>query len=197
MTKASVLLCAFLIACGNPDDILAIDDSDASDQDPQALEGQLSQLVRDAIDDDPATSRVPFERAMQDCYVEARARGPLEVHTMGRYLALGDTMMLVRVTIPKAPELARCIEDAVMHEAPPGWARAPDSLASGSFAIDLGGPARDVRLDDIAQQYDEHVKGMAALMREVVERGLLPADHRLVHEALAAEAEITRRAEGR
>jgi hypothetical protein len=58
---------------------------------------------------------------------------------------------------------------------------------NGSFAIDLGGPAKTAPLGDVARQYEEHVKGMAALMRDVVERGLLPAEHHLVREALAAE----------
>lgn len=190
MFKAAVSLLALLVACGNPDDALEFDQ-------PGASERELSELVRGAIDDAASTDNAPFTSALQTCYEEASARAPVEAHTIGRYLALGDTMMLVRVELPEAPELASCIEDAVMQEAPPGWSRAPDSLASGSFAIDLGGPAKALQLDDIAQQYDEHVAGMAALMHEVVERGLLPGDHRLVREALAAQAEIAQRAERR
>jgi hypothetical protein len=176
MTKACVLLCALAVACGNPDDALVSDD---------AIEGQLSELVRATVDD--AATTAPFEAVSQDCYANTSAStAAREVHAIGRYLALGETMMLVRVSIPEAPELAQCIEAAVMHEAPPGWSQAPDALLNGSFAIDLGGPAKAVEVSDLARQYDEHVQGMAALMREVVERGLLPADHRLVTEALAA-----------
>jgi hypothetical protein len=187
MTKASVLLCALLLACGNPDAPLGSADPEASEQDAQALEARRSESALDAVDDNTTPAEVPFERATRDCYAQAPAPGPREVHTLGRYLALGDTMLLVRVTIPQAPELVRCIEHAVAHESPPGWSQAPDALVSGSFAIDLGGPAKPVAWDDIPDQYEAHIQGMAALMRDVVERGILPADHRLVREALAAE----------
>ena len=128
----------------------------------------------------------PFQHAMEQCYGQDTSSEE-EVHTVGRYLALGDRMMAVRVDIPRAPALARCIEDAVMRAAPPGWEQDPDALGCGSFAIDLGGPPPAARPGDIGRQYEAHQRGMAALMREVVQRGLLPSDHHLVREALAAD----------
>lgn len=154
----------------------------------EALEGQLMEQIAlspDSVAGLSAEDGAPFQRAMEECHEQSA--GP-EVHTVGRYLALGDRMMAVRVVIPRAPALARCIEDAVMQAAPPGWEQAPAALGSGSFAIDLGGSPPPTRIGDIARQYEEHQRGMAALMREVVERGLLPADHPLVREALSAGA---------
>jgi hypothetical protein len=163
---------------------------DVSEDAPEDFEELLIERIAlspDSGEDLAAADGAPFQRAMDECYAES-ARPGLEVHTVGRYLALGDTMMAVRVSIPRAPALARCIEEAVMQAAPPGWEQAPDALGCGSFAIDLGGAPPPARVSDIARQYDEHQRGMAALMREVVERGLLPADHALVREALAAGA---------
>jgi hypothetical protein len=177
MTRAFVLLCACLLACGEPGEAISSDQLGALD----------AALLSEPATAEDIAADLPFERVMRDCYAEALARAPsLEVHAMGRYLALGDTMMAVRVTIPKAPRLARCIEDAVSQSVPPGAAEAPDALGAGSFAIDLGGPPAPVQFADIERQYEEHQKGTAALMREVVTRGVLPADHPLVREALAA-----------
>jgi hypothetical protein len=184
MTKVSSLLCAFFLACGDPDDALVSEEGEANAQATAVFETQLSE--RASVD--AKTTEVPFARALEDCYAETLARGRrVEVHTIGRYLALGDTMMAVRVAIPSAPTLARCIEEAVSQSVPPGASEAPDALASGSFAIDLGGPPPPVQIADIARQYEAHRKGMAALMREVVALGLLPQDHPLVQEALQEE----------
>ncbi len=158
-------------------------------EDPAEFEELLIEQIAHSPDGGESVSEqgVPFQRAMDDCYAES-VDTELEVHTVGRYLALGDRMMAVRVAIPRAPALARCIEEAVMQAAPPGWEQAPDALGCGSFAIDLGGPPPTARISDIARQYEEHQRGMAALMREVVERGLLPADHHMVREALSFDS---------
>lgn len=168
--------------------VLAVGCGDIADDAPAELEAQLLEQSAHSSDGGESAPQqgTPFQRVMEECYAESAA-SPGEVHTVGRYLALGDRMMAVRVIIPRAPALARCIEDAVMESAPPGWEQAPDALGCGSFAIDLGGPPPPARIGDIARQYEDHQRGMAALMREVVERGLLPADHRLVREALAAD----------
>jgi hypothetical protein len=50
----------------------------------------------------------------------------------------------------------------------------------------LFSPSANIRVS-IADAPELHFESTAALMREVVERELLPADHRLVREALAAE----------
>jgi hypothetical protein len=168
--------------------VVAIGCADVADDAPADFEEQLIERIAlspASGDSLAAEDGAPFQRAMDDCYAQS-ARPGFEVHTVGRYLALGDTMMAVRVSIPRAPALACCIEDAVMQAAPPGWEQAPDALGCGSFAIDLGGPPPPARVSDIARQYEEHQRGMAGLMREVVERGLLPADHPLVREALSA-----------
>lgn len=180
MTKANLLLCALLATCAQ-----ACGDSETLD------DGADSRLLADAVWSVARTTsptEPPFLSAMRACYAEAAATDPeLSVHTVGRYLALGDRMMAVRVSIPTAPLLARCIEDTVMDDVPPGSAHAPDALACGSFAIDLGGPPPPLQAGDIERQYQEHEQGMQALMREVVTRGLLPADHPLVREVLRNE----------
>ena len=179
----TVLRAAALLAAA----FLFVGCADVAGDVPGALEEQLIEsLAHSADGGELAEDGPPFQRIMEECYAQSALDS--EVHTVGRYLALGDRMMLVRVSMPRAPELARCIEDAVTQVAPPGWEQDPDALGCGSFAIDLGGPPPAVHVTDIARQYEQHQRGMAALMREVVQRGLLPADHRLVREALAEDA---------
>jgi hypothetical protein len=176
MTKARFLLCVLLFGCGDAS-------GDSSQEEVALFEARLLAQATNDAGDEASSIEAPFERVMQECYAQA-AGSRTEVHTVGRYLARADAMQVVRVSIPGAPRLARCIEEAVMREVPPGWTEAPDSWACGSFAIDLGGPAPRAQLADIARQLEEHEQGVAALLREGVERGVLPADHPLVQELL-------------
>jgi hypothetical protein len=191
MNKAVLVLGAWLAfgvwlaACADPE----------SDGDVSQLEAELERVARadaaQALADEEVPSEVPYQALMRDCFARAgqpgAARGrsaPREAHTIGQYLALGDTMLAVYVPLPDAPELARCIEEAVADEAPPGPPSAPNAFASGSFAVDLGGPPPAVSTDDIARHLDAHRAGLQQLVRQVVARGVLPADHFFVREVL-------------
>jgi hypothetical protein len=184
MTKAPVFFCLVLLAC-------------AEDSEPatpaESAEHLLASAALDAAraqDDEASPPEPPYASVLQACYAQLPGReSPREVHAMGRYLALGERMMVVRVTIPEAPQLARCIENAVKQSAPPGWQQAPDRLVCGSFAIDLGGAPPRAQPGDIERQYEEHERGMAALMRETLALGVLPADHPLVQELLTRAGE--------
>jgi hypothetical protein len=173
----AVVLCAWMVACAEPE-------RDAAWEIAQ-LEPDLQQATDAELESAASNAELPYTRLMQQCY--ARAASQKEVHAIGQYLALGDTMLAVRVAIPEAPRLARCIEEAVADEVPPGPASAPNQFASGSFAIDLGGPPRPLQPGDIERHFDAHQAGLEAMMRDLVAGGVLPRDHFFVREVLAEQ----------
>ena len=178
LLRVTLLLWVWMVACA--------DTSPEAPDELAQLEAQLEELARADADADAdslkAVPTVPYARAMDACY--ARSRSQAEVHAVGQYLALGDTMLAVRVSIPEAPRLARCIEDAVADDVPPGPPGADNQFASGSFAIDLGGAPEPLRPGDIERHFAAHQAGLRAMIREVVARGVLPADHFFVREVL-------------
>ncbi|HEX2673162.1 MAG TPA: hypothetical protein VHM25_19915, partial [Polyangiaceae bacterium] len=96
----------------------------------------------------PATNGEAFgtasERAkLQACHADASLQDPkLSVHTTALYFARDGKIVFVDVTLPKTPELARCLSDALLgshpFEAP--VAQGQGSVASGALRIDLGPP---------------------------------------------------------
>jgi hypothetical protein len=171
----AVVLCVWMVACAEPE------------RDAAWEIAQFEPDLQDATDADaesaaPSSAEPPYTRLTQQCY--ARAASQAEIHAIGQYLALGDTMLAVRVSIPEAPRLARCIEEAVADEVPPGPPSAANQFASGSFAIDLGGPPRPLQPGDIERHFDAHQAGLEAMMRDLLARGVLPRDHFFVREVL-------------
>ena len=185
MNKAVLALSGWLIvglwlaACAGDDPALGTSEVEL------ALERLALADAGESDSNEIDSAGVPYDTLMRVCHERAQARGgPHEVHGIGQYLALGDTMLAVHVPLPDAPELARCIEEAVADEPPPGPPGAPNAFASGSFAIDLGGPPPPFTPGDVERHLDAHRAGLEQLVRQVVARGVLPADHFFVREVL-------------
>lgn len=175
MRKACLLLSLGSIAwgCGNPE-------SEPSDS-ALLLEAELDSAQATAANSDAA----PYAEVLRRCFAETAKDEPgVEVHAIGQYLALGDAMLAVHVPIPEASNLAHCIEAAVADEAPPGAPNPGNAFSSGSFAIDLGGPPQPLRPGDFERHFDAHQRGLEHMVRDVVARGALPADHFFVREVL-------------
>lgn len=86
---------------------------------------------------------VAYEAKLQACYADAKAHDPeLSVHTVALFFARDGKLVFVDVELPKTPQLAGCLSDAILRsnvfEAP--IAQEAGAVAAGALRIDLGPP---------------------------------------------------------
>lgn len=143
----------------------------------------------------PEPAAILLQEAVRECVEAAREREPsLEAHGMAQYVARGNRVLGVVVSLPQAAELAACLErlpsrPVFLHapdaNTPDAAAGSVNSVATGGFAVDVGGPRPPAVPTDFEHFLAERRSELRGLVNRLVRSGRLVASDPMIREILA------------